>query len=325
MILGSIATVPEIRSVFSQGEFMSIENCNEPVCEEGADSIQLVIRSVEKDLGEMTVRRILPSLRRRAVGPFVFFDHMGPAQFPPGAGISVRPHPHIGIATITYLFEGEIFHRDGLGYAQPIQAGAVNLMTAGKGIVHSERAGSDLNEVSTLHGIQSWMALPDDREECEPGFEHFPADAIPQTELNNVTIRVIIGSAFGKTSPVPVYSRMLYLELRMPNESRLAMPEDVGELGIYVVSGTITVDSSDYSDGEMIIAATGHCPTIKAGANSRVMVIGGDSVGDRHLWWNFVSSSKSRIEEAKKEWASGGFSRIADDPEFIPLPGVKQR
>ena len=283
-------------------------------------AIDLVIEPREADLGEFTVRRALPAARRRMVGPFIFFDHMGPAVFPPGSGIAVRPHPHIGIATITYLFEGEIMHRDSLGFAQPIQAGAVNLMTAGRGIVHSERAGDDLDETSNLHGIQSWMALPDHEEEREPAFRHFPAADLPQLELDGCTIRIIMGECFGETSPVTTYSDTLYMECLLPAGRELTIPAAVEELAAYVVSGDVAVSGSNYKGGVLLVANSGEPLAMKAGEDSRVMIIGGEPLGERHIWWNFVSSSRQRIEQAKDDWRGGRFEPVPGDDEFIPLP-----
>ena len=251
---------------------MSYFTATEPVCRERQGDVEVVIRPKEKDLGGFGVRRVLPSASRRAVGPFVFFDHMGPAVFPPGEGIQVRPHPHIGLATVTYLFEGEIMHRDSLGYAQPIRPGAVNLMTAGRGIVHSERAGEDLDRVSRLNGIQTWMALPEDQQEVEPDFSHYPADTLPSLDVDGIRTTVIMGSAYGHTSPVRQHSPTLYLELRAPAGS------------------------------------------------ARVMVIGGEPLGRRRMWWNFVSTSMDRIEQAKVDWREGRFAPVPGDGEFIPLP-----
>ena len=200
---------------------MSYQHAAEPLCSGSEGTIELVIEPREKDLGGFTVRRVLPAPERRMVGPFIFFDHMGPAEFPPGEGIQVRPHPHIGLATVTYLFEGEIIHRDSLGFVQPIRPGAVNLMTAGRGIVHSERAGDDLQQHSRAHGIQSWMALPDGKEEIDPSFVHHPADTLPEQTIGGSSVRVIAGSAYGQTSPVTVCSKTLYLECRLPAGSRL--------------------------------------------------------------------------------------------------------
>ncbi len=283
-------------------------------------NIDLVLRPRERDLGEFTVRRVLPAARRRAVGPFVFFDHMGPAEFPPGKGIAVRPHPHIGIATITYLFEGQIMHRDSLGVTQPIEAGAINLMTAGRGIVHSERAGDDLDTTSRLHGIQSWIALPDDKEEIEPAFEHIPAAELPEFEQDRCTIRVIMGECLGRKSPVPTYSETLYLDVVMRGGGVIALPSDWSEFAIYVVEGSVSIDGEDYESGSMAIAAGGGSLSATANADSRVMVIGGDSVGERHIYWNFVHSSEARIEQAKEDWREGRFEMVPGDDEFIPLP-----
>lgn len=299
---------------------MSHTNANEPACSEVHGAIALRVKPHEKDLGGFTVRRILPSAERRTVGPFVFFDHMGPAEFPPGKGIAVRPHPHIGIATITYLFEGEIMHRDSLGFVQPIRCGAVNLMTAGRGIVHSERAGDDLHTTSRLHGIQSWIALPTELEEMDPGFLHYPADTLPQLELGACTVRVIMGEAFGHASPVKTYSATLYFECVMQAGAELTLPAHHQELALYVVSGEISIEDQNYPGGVMAVAASGKPVQLQATEDSRVMVIGGDALGPRTVWWNFVSSSKERIETAKADWKEGRFESVPGDEEFIPLP-----
>ena len=203
---------------------MSIQPVHQPECHSSGGSIELTIAARVRSLGEFDVRRVLPVAARRMVGPFVFFDHMGPAVFPPGQGIAVRPHPHIGLATITYLFEGEIMHRDSLGFVQLIQAGAVNLMTAGRGIVHSERATEDLNVTSRLHGIQSWLALPLELEETAPSFIHYPADGLPELSVGGCSVRVIMGEAHGRESPVLTYSRTLYLEVRIPAGRTYTVP-----------------------------------------------------------------------------------------------------
>ena len=254
------------------------------------------------------------------VGPFVFFDHMGPAEFPPGKGIAVRPHPHIGLATITYLFEGQIMHRDNLGFVQPIEAGAVNLMTAGRGIAHSERAGDDLDETSRLHGIQSWMALPHEEEEREPSFKHYPAADLPEIERAGCTIRIIMGKCFDRRSPVTTYSETLYMECVMPEGHELTVPGDMAELAAYVVSGEVQVADERHGDGVMIVAPDGSGLALRADKDSRVMIIGGEPLGVRHIWWNFVSSSRERIEQAKNEWQQGRFEPVPGDDEFIPLP-----
>lgn len=284
------------------------------------NAIDMIIKPRERDLGEFTVRRVLPAKARRMVGPFVFFDHMGPAEFPPGQGIAVRPHPHIGLATITYLFEGLIMHRDNLGYVQPIEAGAVNLMTAGSGIVHSERAGDDLDETSLLHGIQSWMALPESDEECEPAFVHYPARDLPELDIRGATVRIIMGECFGERSPVTTYSETLYMECRIPAGCRITIPGHVDELAAYVVSGDANIAGDRFGDGVMLVAKQGQDLDIAADQDSRVMIIGGAALGERHVWWNFVSSSRQRIEQAKDDWRDGRFPKVPGDDEFIPLP-----
>ena len=299
---------------------MSFYSAEEPGCSEFSGSVKLLIEPRPRDLGEFTVRRVLPSPKRRMVGPFIFFDHMGPAEFPPGKGIAVRPHPHIGIATITYLFVGEIIHRDSLGYEQPIRPGAVNLMTAGRGIVHSERAGDDVDEHSTLHGIQSWIALPLEQEERDPGFRHFPADDLPELVIDGVTVRLIMGEAFNDRSPVTTYSGTLYLECMMPGGTTLDVPTEPGERAVYVVSGLVSIEGRVYGEGSMAVLGPAYAVTIAASEGSRVMIIGGEPVGTRHIWWNFVSSSRERIEKAKQDWQAGNFDSVPGDDEFIPLP-----
>ncbi len=287
---------------------------------DAASPIELTIEPRIRSLGEFDVRRVLPAVERRMVGPFVFLDHMGPAVFPPGKGIAVRPHPHIGLATITYLFEGEIMHRDSLGFVQLIQAGAVNLMTAGSGIVHSERASDDLAITSHLHGIQSWIALPLELEEMAPAFVHYATDSLPEFDVGGATVRVIMGEAYGRRSPVTVYSPTLYLEVRMPAGAELTLPADVSERGAYVVAGTVTIADRDYAEGTLAVAHGGAEVRLRARVPSRVMVVGGEPLGRRHIWWNFVSSSKERIEQAKRDWAEGRMAKVPGDDEFIPLP-----
>lgn len=299
---------------------MSYQEAEAPVCTGLDGAIRLRIVPRERDLGEFSVRRVLPSPELKMVGPFVFFDHMGPAAFAPGKGIQVRPHPHIGIATITYLFEGEIMHRDSLGVTQAIRQGAVNLMTAGSGIVHSERAGADLDTDSTLHGIQSWIALPTEKEEIAPAFKHYPASEIPALESGGASVRVIMGEAYGQHSPVMTYSSTLYLDCQLPATSELVLPGDYPELAVYVVSGRVLIDGAEFGPGVMAVAGPDGEVRLRAAEESRVMVIGGDPLGERHLWWNFVSSSTERLERAKRDWKDGRFATVPGDPEFIPLP-----
>jgi len=283
-------------------------------------AIDLLIEPRARDLGGFDVRRVLPSGKRAMVGPFIFFDHIGPAEFPPGEGIAVRPHPHIGLATVTYLFEGEILHRDSLGFVQPIHCGAVNLMTAGRGIVHSERAGDDLHEHSHLHGIQSWMALPLEEEECDPAFVHYPAADIPGLRIGAAEVRVVIGTAWGLASPVQVAAPMLYLECRLPAGARLALPDHVSERAVYLVTGQVRLAGQDCQEGVMAVLREGAAVEVEALTDSLFMVLGGEPVGKRHIWWNYVSSSLERIERAKADWREGRFAPVPGETEFIPLP-----
>jgi redox-sensitive bicupin YhaK (pirin superfamily) len=299
---------------------MSYHTAIEPVCTSTEGSIELIVEPKAKDLGGFSVRRVLPSRERRMVGPFIFFDHMGPAEFPPGEGIQVRPHPHIGIATVTYLFEGEIVHRDSLGYTQPIQPGAVNLMTAGRGIVHSERAGDDLNTRSRLHGIQSWMALPTEQEERDPDFAHFPASDLPELNHKGVTVRVIMGEAFGHRSPVAAYAPTLYLECHMPEGTSVTLPEDYEERAAYVVDGNVRLDEQTLTGGLLAVGCPNRTVRLEAIADSHVMIIGGAHMGERHIWWNFVSTTRERIEQAKRDWEGDRFDSVPGDNESIPLP-----
>lgn len=293
---------------------------NQQLREMTAAPIELTIQPRVRSLGEFDVRRVLPAAKRRMVGPFVFLDHMGPAVFPPGSGIAVRPHPHIGLATITYLFEGEIMHRDSLGYRQLIQAGAVNLMTAGRGIVHSERASDDLAVTSRLHGIQSWIALPLELEEMEPTFLHYPAPSLPEREIDGCTVRVIMGSAYGLQSPVLTYSPTLYLEATMPSGAELVLFDEAKERAVYVVAGSVMIGGTAYAEGTLAVVREGATAALQAETESRIIVVGGAPVGPRHIWWNFVSSSAARIERAKQDWADMRMGTVPGDDEFIPLP-----
>ncbi|HET7608156.1 MAG TPA: pirin family protein [Gammaproteobacteria bacterium] len=283
-------------------------------------AVELTIEPRVRSLGEFDVRRVLPAAKRRMVGPFVFLDHMGPAVFPPGHGIAVRPHPHIGLATITYLFEGEIVHRDSLGVRQLIQAGAVNLMTAGRGIVHSERASDDLAVTSRLHGIQSWIALPQSLEEMEPTFLHYPASALPEMTVDGCTVRMIIGSAYGLQSPVLTYSPTLYFEASLAPNAQLAVLDEAPERAVYVVSGRVAIDGEAYGEGTLAVLRGGVSAALRAETEARLVVVGGSSVGPRHIWWNFVSSSEARIERAKRDWAEMRMGTVPGDDEYIPLP-----
>jgi redox-sensitive bicupin YhaK (pirin superfamily) len=287
-----------------------------------ARAVALVIEPKPRDLGGFTVRRVLPQIVRRTVGPFVFFDHMGPVAFPAGGGIDVRPHPHIGLATVTYLFEGEIMHRDSLGSVQPIAPGDVNWMVAGSGIAHSERTRAELRPSGPrLHGIQSWVALPRDAEETTASFIHHPKASLPSRELDGATLRVIAGTAFGMTSPAAVHSPTLYVDADLQQGARLRIADDHDERALYVATGRIEVDGQELSEGQMAILKADGSTTLQAKAPSRVMLLGGARLdGERHVWWNFVSSSRERIERAKRDWREGKFGQVPGETEFIPLP-----
>ena len=299
---------------------MTFFSCEEAQCHAAGSRIRMRIEPREKDLGEFSVRRVLPASRQRMLGPFVFFDHMGPAVFPPGRGIDVRPHPHIGIATITYLFEGEILHRDSLGVVQPIHPGAINLMTAGRGIVHSERPGSDLERESRLHGIQSWIALPQDRQEIDPDFTHYPADALPEWTDRGVTVRLIMGELEGQRSPVTTYSRTLYADLDVAAGAAASIAAREEEIGLYVAQGSAAINGVAVEAGVMVVV-DGDAPlSIGSDAGARVMLLGGTPLGERHMYWNFVSDSRERIEQAKDDWREHRFPPVPGDAERIPLP-----
>ncbi len=294
-------------------------------------AVALILRGRPRDLGGFTVRRTLPAMQRGMVGPFVFFDHMGPTEQPPGAGMDVRPHPHISLATVTYLFDGEIFHRDSLGSAQAIRPGDVNWMTAGRGIAHSERTSPEVRAAGQkLHGIQAWVALPTSAEECEPSFAHHPEATLPRVSVGGAELRIIAGSAFGQESPVKVASKTLYVDAVVPAGATLEVPVDHEERALYVVSGELSIegaggaDAADASfrEGDMVILVPGQPLRVRATSDSRAMLLGGARLdGERHIWWNFVSSSLERIEEAKRAWKNGEVAKVVgDDTELIPLP-----
>ena len=286
------------------------------------DPIVTVVEPRSRDLGGFEVRRILPVARRRSVGPFVFFDHLGPSTFGPGEGIDVRPHPHIGLATVTYLFEGELLHRDSLGHVQQIRPGEVNWMTAGRGIVHSERSSPEARAAEiTLHGIQSWVALPRSAEESEASFHHHPIADLPSFERDGVALRLIAGSAYGETSPVRSFSPMFYLDARLPEGSTLALPLEYEERAIYVAEGSVKVAEQSLGVGRLPVFAAGADIELRALAESRLMLLGGDALdAPRRIWWNFVSSRPERIEQAKADWQEGRFAAVPGESEFIPLP-----
>jgi redox-sensitive bicupin YhaK (pirin superfamily) len=290
---------------------------------DGSASIELVIAARPRDLGGFVVRRVLPSTERRMIGPFIFFDHLGPVLFAPGAGIDVRPHPHIGLATVTYLFEGEIVHRDSLGSQQRIRPGDVNWMLAGRGIAHSERTGEKARQQGArVHGIQSWVALPSDREENEPTFEHHDAVNIPRVRRGGATLDVLAGTGFGVRSPVTVLSPSLYVHAKLEPGSTLVVEEEHDQRAIYVVEGEVVCEERTLAPGTMAVLRPAVAVSIGARAPARVMIVGGAKLeGERHIFWNFVSSSKTRIEQAKDDWKAERFPKVpGDEVERIPLP-----
>ncbi len=287
--------------------------------------IELVIEAHRHDLGGFTVGRVIPSAQRRSVGPFVFFDHMGPVDLPAGLPRSadVRPHPHIGLATVTYLFDGEIRHQDSLGNDQPIRPGEVNWMTAGRGITHSERFDGPIRDHGgRLHGIQAWVALPEALEETDPSFAHHngPGD-LPYYESGGMKARLIAGEAFGAKAAVNTYSPMFYVHWELEAGATAALPAQYPERAAYVAAGAVEVDGVRYDTGHLLVFAPGETVPITAAQPATVMLLGGEPLGARHVWWNFVSSSRERIEQAKADWKAGRFALPPHDhDEMIPLP-----
>lgn len=287
-----------------------------------SSAVRLIIEPKVRSIGELDVRRALPDARQRRVGPFVFFDHFGPVDFAPGSGVNVRPHPHIGLATITWLFAGTIVHRDSLGFVQPIEPGAVNWMTAGRGIVHSERSPPEqVQEGSHVHGIQTWVALPVEAEECEPRFEHYPAGQIPAETRDGVRLCVAVGEIAGLRSPVRPESETVLAQVDLEADSRWIVPAGFDELAIYVVDGTIECAGDIVPASSMAILDSGNATELVAREASRMILIGGASLpGKRTVWWNFVSSSRDRIEKAKQDWKEGRFDPVPGEHDSIPLP-----
>ena len=285
---------------------------------------EIVIVPRTRDLGDgFEVRRVLPAVERRMIGPFVFFDQMGPVLLRAGTGLDVRPHPHICLATVTYLFQGEIFHRDSLGSAQSILPGAVNWMTAGRGIVHSERTPPAPRAAGgPLFGIQSWVALPKRDEETAPSFKHHPAQDLPCIEGEGVELRLIAGSLSGERSPVETFSEMFYGDVTLAPGARFRVSAEHEERGAYLVEGSVSIGGESFSAGRLLVFRPGEPVVIAAPDAARIMVLGGEPMdGPRHLWWNFVASSEERIEQAKEDWRARRFAAVpGDDKEFIPLP-----
>jgi len=290
-----------------------------------ADPIELLIQGRAHELGPgFAVRRVLPSVKRRMVGPFIFFDHFGPMVVPPGGdGMEVRPHPHIGLATVTYLFDGGIFHRDSLGYAQTIRPGDVNWMTAGSGIAHSERTEDAMKKSGfRMHGVQTWVALPRAHEETAPSFQHVAAAELPAWEEAGASLRLIVGAYGGRTAPTTHFSPIFYVAVEMTAAARITVLTDHAERGVYVAEGTVTIGDRQLGVGDLAVLAEGAPAAALAGpGGAKLMLLGGAPMdGPRHIWWNFVSSSKERIEKAKADWKEARFARVPGDSEFIPLP-----
>nr|WP_300312242.1 pirin family protein [Halomonas sp.] len=295
----------------------------EQLCEyeQCSGAIELLIETREKDIGNFSVRRSLPTAKRKMVGPWIFFDHMGPADFPIGEGINVRPHPHVNLATVTYLFEGEILHRDSLGSVQPIRPGDINLMVAGKGITHSERERPEATRTPRrLHGLQLWLALPEEDEEIDPAFYHYPSADIPALEVDGVPLRVMMGAAYGVTSPVKTFAETLYVEAHLQPGQRLALPY-AEERAVYTAQGKMKAGVTEIPEHSLAVCAAGVGVTLEAVTECRIGIIGGERLSRRYVDWNFVSSRKERIEQARQDWKSGAFPKVpGDEEEFIPLP-----
>jgi redox-sensitive bicupin YhaK (pirin superfamily) len=275
-----------------------------------------------RDLGGFSVRRVLPAHDRQMIGPFIFFDHFGPAQFAPGQGVDVRPHPHIGLATVTYLFDGALMHRDSLGSAQRIAPGDVNWMTAGRGIVHSERsAPEDRAAGIRMHGLQTWVALPLALEDKEPSFTHVGKADLPRIDRDGAQIVVVAGHAFGRRAPTPTTSETLYAAVRLSAGAALEVPVEHEERAVYVVDGDVTIDDTRVPEARMAVLDSDRVARVSASTPATIMLVGGAAIdGERIIWWNFVASSRERIENAKEKWRAQQYGKVPGDDEFIPLP-----
>ena len=308
---------------------MSWNPTHDPTCpNSGLDAMETLIIPRARDLGGFEVRRALPSPKRQMVGPFIFFDQMGPAEFITEGGIDVRPHPHIGLGTVTYLYQGEFEHRDSIGTHQMIYPGEVNWMVAGRGVTHSERTSPETRaKKHSLFGIQTWIALPEDKEEMAPDFEHHKEAALPVMQDDGVTARLILGNAYGETSPVTMQSETFYIDVVMEAEKMMPLPDNHEDRGIYVTQGSIEIGGQVFEEGRMMIFRPGDEIAVRSGpAGARLILLGGATMNeDRYIWWNFVSSSKDRIEEAKEawkkaDWENGPFALPAGDTEeFIEI------
>jgi redox-sensitive bicupin YhaK (pirin superfamily) len=288
-----------------------------------SDAIDLVIVPRSVDLGGFAVRRALPHVKRRMVGPFIFFDHFGPVEFRAGQGIDVRPHPHIGLATVSFLFDGEIMHRDSLGSEVAIHPGDVNLMTAGRGLVHSERTAADHRSGGErLHGLQMWVAMPAADEEIAPAFAHHDQGELPIVTGDGKSVRVVVGSLYGQRSPVPTLSDTIMADAALSPGAVLPIDPQAEERALYVVAGEIDIAGDRFAAGRLLVFRPGDAMTVTAASEARIVLVGGAAMdGPRHIWWNFVSSRKERIEQAKADWKLGRFDTVpGDESEFIPLP-----
>lgn len=294
----------------------------EPGDRKSCDALEFAIVPRARDIGNFEVRRALPQAKRQMVGPFIFLDQMGPAAMPAGIGMDVRPHPHIGLSTVTYLFEGAIMHRDSEGNALEILPGAMNLMTAGRGIAHSERTpDAQRKSGQRLSGMQSWVALPKALEETDPGFQHYPQSELPVVTDKGASARVIAGQAFGERSPVKTLSDWFYVDVSLEAGKSVPLDAHYEERAIYVAEGTVEIAGESFEGPQLLIFRPGDRITITAVRPTRMMLLGGATMdGPRHIWWNFVSSSKERIEQAKEDWAQKRFRDVPGETEFIPLP-----
>jgi redox-sensitive bicupin YhaK (pirin superfamily) len=322
----SILRAPTVwRPKLKRRDKVSWQAAVEPKCEElveDTSGVETVIVPRARDLGGFEVRRALPSASRQMVGPFIFFDQMGPAEFLLGQGIDVRPHPHIGLATVTYLIDGEIIHRDSLGTLQAIRPGEVNWMTAGRGIAHSERTAPEARTGGArLFGIQTWVALPKHAEETAPAFAHHEIGELPMVEDHGTTVRLVLGSLYGRTSPVRTFTEMFYADATLAAGARLPLEPSHEERAVYIVGGTIEIAGDKFGEAQLLVFRPGDRITIAALTPARLILLGGEPMdGPRHIWWNFVSSSKDRIDQAKADWQAGRFTPVPDESEFIPLP-----
>ena len=310
---------------------MSWNPALEPGCpdEIGVDAIETLIIPRARDIGGFEVRRALPAPKRQMVGPFIFFDQAGPAEFLTGQGIDVRPHPHIGLGTVTYLYQGDFHHRDSIGSDRIIRPGALNWMVAGKGVTHSERTSSAARQgPHSLFGIQTWVALPEDREDMEPTFEHHAKDSLPEIEAEGVTARLILGTAYGERAPATLYSETFYLDVILDPGARFPLPDDHEDRGLYITQGSVRIAGQEFEAGRMMVFRPGDRITVQAGeAGARLMALGGATLnGPRYIWWNFVASSRDRIEAAKQDWRTADWGKglfdlpAGDRTEHIPAP-----